>query len=346
MSGVANGSEANSELEQLCRRYPLSSRWSRPTLYAETVHIGTVSVELCGVVTTGHGETLTGSAGGVGERPLARAYFELLERTSVVEAGKSVDLLRLLNPESGVLRTAIPREIFQQSNDPTFRYARSNGVAGASSWASACSNARWELIERDRVLRSWYGQTRPLHCRELRLPSLVDLDAFYESCVYSFPGASAVCRGEVAGVFAFPKVAGAPLSYGFAAQPDLARAIRKAGRECVQRIGFLWGEEVSADEPAFVPNAEYHQEYYLRPHMHDALRAWLEGDHLRLACEIEPRLGVRQPEEFVDVTMQHLRGSFFVAKILPRDELELGFGHGNPRVRAPLPRHLLVHPIA
>jgi ribosomal protein S12 methylthiotransferase accessory factor YcaO len=305
-----------------------------------------VSVELCGLATVGDGETVTGSAGEVGELPLARAYFELLERTSVVEAMKSSNHLRLLNPDAGHMRAAYAHEIFRGSNDPTFRYARSNGVAGASSWPAACSAARWELIERDRILRSWYGQTRPVRCQDLSLSSLAGLDSFYECQAFSFPGVSAPYPGEVVGVFAFPKIADAPLSYGFAAEPDTARAIRKASRECVQRIGFLWGEEVSASEPAFVPNAEYHQEYYLRPCMHDALRAWLDGDHFRLPCEIEPRSGEVRPEEFVDVTPQHLQGDFFVAKVLPGDELELGFGHGHPRVRAPLAPNFLVHPIA
>jgi hypothetical protein len=271
----------------------------------------------------------------------------LVERTSLVSAGRHESREFSLKDFAGrAMGRASVHRVFPQSNDPRVRFARSNGVAAGTNWRSACRAAQWELVERDRVLRSWYGVTRP---RPLSLPSSMWRDALGTRCdfrAYSFPRASRSQRGSAVGVFAFPRSPEVALAYGFAADHDSKRALERAAAECLQRFGFLWGETIPTSEPAFAPTAEYHQEYYLQPSMHQRLRNWLSGEHARTPCTLSERTGVGHVSEFADLTPDVLRGKLFVVKALPRCELDLTFGAGHPAVTGSLPESFQVHPIA
>jgi hypothetical protein len=339
--------ESQLSLEQLLERYPLPSEWSPPTLYAETVKLGPISLELCGLASQSGEEMVTGSAAELGAAPLVRAYFELIERASLISAGRDVDReLTVKDIRGRTIGCAPCTRVFPRSSDPARRFARSNGVAAGTRWSAACRAARWELLERDRVLRSWYGETRP---RILSLPAWPWLQALETYChwqAYAFAEDSRSDRGTAVGVFAFPRSPAQALSYGFAADASSTGAMAKAAAECLQRLGFLWGEAIPTVEPEFAPTAEYHQEFYLQPGMHHRVRDWLAGSHVETPCRIRERTENPRVPEFVDLTPECLWGKLFVAKALPCREVDLIFGCGHPAVDGPMPLSFQVHPIA
>jgi hypothetical protein len=191
------------------------------------------------------------------------------------------------------------------------------------------------------LLRSWYGHFRPVSLQPPRLP-LTDLAHLYELLAFSF---SAMHDSvAVAGVFGFPRVADAPLVFGFSANERIDAALEAAGRECCQRLGFLWGEEIPVDPPEPQPTAEYHQEVYLCPKNHHRIRAWLRGEHEQWKVDVLPY----QPSEprFVDLTPTQLSGRVRVAKALANSELEVVFGADDPKMPEGLPPEGRIHPIA
>jgi hypothetical protein len=311
------------------------------------VSLGTLSIHLCGLAAESGEELITGSAADLDVTPLPRAYFELIERVGLVTAARNPNRDFTLKDEHGrEIGRASASRVLPQSNDSSRRFARSNGVAVGATWRSACRAAFWELIERDRVLRSWYGVTHP---KPIALPSWPWLDALeghHEWLAYEFPETAGSETGGAVGVFAFPRSTEHPLSYGFAADRTSSRTIERAAGECLQRLGFLWGEALPTVAPPFAPTAEYHQEFYLQACMHQRVRDWLMGRHTQNPCSIRERLGPTSVREFADLTPESLRGRLAVAKALPVLELELTLGRGHPAVVGPLPETLQVHPIA
>jgi hypothetical protein len=334
-------------LEELLGRYPLGAEWSRPRLFTETVSLGTLRLNLCGLSTESSGEGVTGSAANLDHVPLLRAYFELVERATLVSAGREPNRKFIVKDVGGRTVSRAPScRVFPQSTDPARRFARSNGVAVGASWTMACRAAHWELVERDRVLRSWYGETRPCPLALPSLPWLGALEEYFDLLAYVFPEASGDRHGTAIGVFSFPRSDLHPLAYGFAADRTSARAFERAAAECLQRLGFLWGEELPTEEPQAAPTAEYHQEVYLQPRMCQRVREWLAGVHARTPCTIQQRADTSIAPEFADLTPEPLRGEVFVAKALPRCEVDLIFGRGHPAVLGPVPEAFQVHPIA
>jgi ribosomal protein S12 methylthiotransferase accessory factor YcaO len=345
--GLATSNTSEALLDELLRRYPVLGEWSRPSLFTEVVSFGTLSIHLCGLSAESGTDLVTGSAADLDLNPLPRAYFELIERASLVTAdrdpNRNFTLKDMDGQETG---RAFASRVLPKSEDPGRRFARSNGVAVGADWRSACRAAYWELIERDRVLRSWYGETCP---QQIALPSsrwLAAVENHHAWQAYSFPGHAQSEPGIAVGVFAFPRSTEHALSYGFAADRSLTRAIERAAAECLQRLGFLWGEALPPVEPPFAPTAEYHQEFYLQARMHQRIRDWLMGQHAQKPCSIRGHQGTSSIRQFADLTPEILQGRLAVAKALPVRELELTLGRGHPAVSGPLPESLEVHPIA
>jgi hypothetical protein len=335
-------------LDQLRDEYPLAERWSDPEVFLDTVNVCGVSVLVAGLsVRSDTGETAFGSAGSLRESPVERAYFELIERIGVLAAptreGALVGLRTQTGQEVGTIGCDV---LFPRSPEPDrWRYARSNGVAVASSWREACMRAEWELVERDRIVRSWLGERSPLRVIGPIVSMPQKLTASYLIEAYVFES-SAATNIEVAGVFGFPKSAEAPLVYGFAARPTQERAIAAAATECVQRMAFLWGEAIPSARPDPTPTPDFHQEFFLWPPAHARLRRWLAGDHCEWGREIIHSSSARHRERrFVDLTPRELNSKLHVAKALPDGELPLVFGSGGPGVLQMLPDSLGIHPI-
>jgi hypothetical protein len=341
-------SAVHPSLERLRRLHPLGPGWNEPQVFIESVDLAGARVHLCGLVTQDqHTRQATGSAGALDEVPISRAYYELIERTSVLEAMVSgTQEYAVVDIEGRAVATAHSERVFPTTPDTAACvYSRSNGVAAGTSWREACLSAALELVERDRVLRSWYGELRPraVSLRASMPPGSLLSTHDFEGCAFDEPEGSA--SAFVRGVFAFPRTATLPLSYGFAAAQSEPRALTGALRECLQRLAFLWGEPLPERPPAFARTAEYHQEVYLQPVMHDRIRAWLAGE--LPAATLEPcEAHCEFPNRFVDLTPATLAGRLWVIRALPGRELPLVFGRGHPRIRGVLPASLEIHPIA
>jgi ribosomal protein S12 methylthiotransferase accessory factor YcaO len=227
--------------------------------------------------------------------------------------------------------------------------ARSNGVALHEGWAAACERAYWELVERDRVLRAWWGETSPAALAIAEDSPLARLPS-YEVKLCTFPGVSTAAWGagiEVAGVIGFPLRADVPLFLGYAGRPSLLDAVEAATREAIQLLAFLWGESIPTEPPSRAPGPMMHLDHHLFPGNHAALRRWLEGDHRQYSSGLPEAFRSRQVEEdslgFVDLTPRWMRGLRVAKAISPHAAL-LTFGEA-PSV-AHLPDPLRIHPIA
>ena len=328
-------------LEQLQRRFPLPPGWV-PELWGDVVKIGGLALHAVGIAAqNSRGQTMTGSAVALRRSPVERAYFELLERLSALEASnnRSGELL-MFDGRRRAIGNTTGDQVFPQSPRSEWRYSVSNGIALHRTWSQATAHAYFELIERDRVLRSWYGQMTPKRIA-VGLERLSEqLRGLYELEAYEFDASP---RAAVVGVFAFPQLETAPLAYGFAARTSTGNALERAVGECLQALAFLWEERLPAEPPRPTPTPDFHQEHYLCRRSHARLRAWLGGEHQRFRVSLRPRRA-RRRARFVDLTPPWLKGAR-VAKALPDGELPLVFGRGSPVVAAELPEAMAVHPI-
>ncbi len=338
--------EPLAELDALEASAPLPEGWEIAESLFEATEVPGLSVSVAGLFArAADGREALGSAGARGAAPVARAYFELFERIAVLEAlarPRARYAVRGLEGEADSLEFS---EVFPEPPPSAlFKYSRSNGVAAGPSWSAACASASAELVERDRLLRAWYGEGRPVRVSLPEDDAFRTLEPWYAFEAYSFPPPTTLESGlAVAAVFGFPKVAEAPLVFGSAAAPKLPSALTAALRECLQRWGFLWGERIPSQAPSFAPTADYHQELYLWPEMHAELRRFLQGGHAGLATLKGLPGGGAGPCRFVDLSLA--RGPV-VARALPRTELPLTFGRGHPFAHTGLPESLSVHPIA
>jgi hypothetical protein len=314
----------------------------------DAVNVPGLTLNLVGLLARAEdGREALGSAGARDELPIARAYFELFERIAVLDAQARPRERYMAWRADGERESLSFAEVFPEAPaGAAYQYSRSNGVAAGPTVQQACEAASAELVERDRLLRAWYGQALPVRCSLPDDAAFTALEPWYEFEAYSFP--SRIQRtGEfsVAAVFGFPKLSEVPLVFGTAAGTTHARALNGAQRECLQRWGFLWGERIPSAAPAFSPTADYHQEFFLWPAMHATVRCFLSGAHSGL-----DRLGViaersEAPHRFVDLSPA--TGARVVRAVPgPSAELPLTFGRGHPSARGALPESLCVHLLA
>lgn len=334
-------------LQQLLEQYPLPTKWDAPAIFQEEFHQGGLDLKMVGLSTQNEsGILITGSAAQQNEFPFTRSYFELLERVSLIEASSDLFTERpLYDASRKKCRTISGTELFPSSDKPQeWQFAKSNGVAAHRSWPEACRAASLELIERDRVLRSWYGQIEPVRVGIEQTDLVKKLENFYMFEAYLLPGASHENESVVI-VVAFPIHSVAVFAYGFSADSTVSVAIGRALGECLQRISFLWGEVTETSElPDFSPTPDYHQEYFLRTRGKDKLCDWLKGAHLGFG----PSIKSSQPGEilYVDLTPNELVGKITVVKAISPVLVPLTFGRYPSFAGATLPKELWIHPIA
>jgi hypothetical protein len=332
----------------LFERYPLAPAWSRPTVVEDTYDADGVELRRAGVSSKSPaGEEIVGSAAERGQRPLTRAYFELLERASTIEWLRSQPSRCDLLTRGGAHATTRPwADIVPESVDPLrWRYARSNGVALYTDWQNASERALWELCERDRVLRSWYGETVPERTPLAGEATSLQEARSYEWLAYSFPGSDRAefSRGvHVVGVFGIPTTGSAPFVSGYGARPSGDDALRAAVREATQLLAFLWGEPLPAAAPPPAPTPAFHLDAYQWGGRHALVRRWLEGHHAAYGALLPKRPKGEEKVLFVDLTPGWLTG-LRVAKAVCPAALPLIFGE-DP-LAAHLPTELRTHPI-
>lgn len=320
--------------------------WTIETPFRDKVTLEGIEIFLCGMQAKHRqlGE-IVGSAANLGSFPQNRAWYELMERISILESSRR-DRFALRAPANGQLVGEIARsEVFPDSSSPEYKFARSNGVALHTTWEEACRRACFEMVERHRVLASWAGLIQPAVSRNNvqgsplnRLWNLFDIVRidFGSQGVSCFDG-----QVWVSGVALLPKSDKAPLIVAFGAALSAQESMAKAENETLQRLGFLWGEEIPEAEPEFQPTNLYHQEYYLFRGARPKLEAWLNGDFVRRNA---PALPKALDVAFADLSIPSLE--LQVAKAVSHDAIPLVFGRWREREFQHVPEERLVHPIA
>ncbi len=332
-------------LSTLQAELPLPEDWSSPELLRHRTLVGNVAIELAGLTSVSpDGTPVTAAAGAHDEDPLPRAYYELVERSGILEARRRLDAELVVRDHRGEeLRRGTTQHLLGVGEaTPTFAPSRSNGVALGPTWSFASERAALELAERDQVLRSWYGATVPERVDAAGLMP-TGLGSSYVVEVYRLDSGGPT---RVVVVACWPRDERRPLILGFGARSTLIEAKRAARDECLQRMGFLWDEDLPGREPEVSPTPDYHQDYYLWRGSHGTLRGWLSGRHVGACAEVVPQ-GTRPTEavQFVDLTPVALSGRAALAQALPRGEIQLGFGSNHPAASS-APAALRVHPVA
>lgn len=329
---------------------PLPEGWSSPEVITDVVVADGVRLYRAGIASKAPtGEEITGSAAEASGSPAARGFFELLERASIIEALRERrPRYELRTLDGSVAGDCTSGELFPESDDPDrWRYARSNGVAIHDDWTSAAQRAWWELVERDRILRSWYGETAPRRLALDLAATPLAASETYEWCAYAFDGDAdnGDAGVHVAGVFGFPRKADLPLVLGYSARDSETAALDAAMREAMQLLAFLWGEPVASEVPPLGPTAMHHLERFQFAGHHELLRRWLSGAHRDFGRDrATAPAPVRADVRFIDLTPAWLKGRMFVAKAHCPAAMPLAFGdcpHASH-----LPVELRPHPIA
>jgi hypothetical protein len=336
------------ELQQL---YPLPPGCSLDDVFMEGARVGALELHMVGLVASAPAlrsatqaespRSTTGAAASGGRGwPVDRAYFELLERLGILLAQSEPRPLPLRD-QAGALRAqrSSARLFPRERPHAALRASRSNGVALHTSWGEACRFALRELIERDRVLRSFAGQYAPRACAFEDRALAEALADQYSIETYHFGPEQPHC---VAGVFLFPRASEGPLVYGFSAADSGRAAEESATAEALQRLAFLWGEALPVGPPLPAATPDYHQEYYLYPPHHAQLRAWLAGANAAHGAngqrELKPYAG--EDTSFADLTPPSLAGRIAIARASSLHARVLRFGQRRTALGRP------PHPIA
>ena len=325
----------------------LPEGWSAVERYEDVVDADGLRLHRVGLASKRAGVEAIGSAADLETSPLARAEFELLERASILEAARTTVPFRVRHRDGTSLGTRSTKEVFPSSGETgSWAYAKSNGAALHATWSRACDHAEQELVERDRILRAWIGQTAPsrLEVEGAGLPRTRS----YEWSAYAFPApASGTVASsiEVVGLFGFPCKPDAPLVLGYAGRRTIAQALTAATREAMQLLAFLWGEPIAERAPPMTPTPMYHLEMLQRRDRHVLLRRWLQGAHRahhRPSSDGTAPVDAVEPS-FVNLTPPWLEG-LHVAKAISDHTLPLTFGLSP--TTSHLPADLRIHPIA
>lgn len=315
--------------------------WSLVERVADTVFADGVELRRVGLTAQrSDGAVATGSAAGLHGDPFRRARFELLERAALLDAMRE-GAARAQYREDGSSAGDLGFEaVFPPAADPArTRPSMSNAVALGPDLAWALERSRFELVERDRLLRAWYGELdpTPLEIPADKIPSTTS----YSWRAIHVPGGG-VSEPAVVAVFALPLRANAPLLRGFAARPSVDAALDTALAEALQGLAFLWGEAVPEAAPDPSPTPMFHLDHYLWRGSHDVLADWLCHGHARFGPSriARPASALAYAELTPSALGQQLR----VLRALDPAAAPLLFGV-DPAC-AHLPRERRVHPIS
>lgn len=310
--------------------YPMPPTWQLAETLVQTTTVGAIELHMVGLVATAADAATSalGSAAEPARAPVERAFFELLERISLVEARaarESTFAVRVELTGQELERRSAAR-VFPADLSPWRRLAVSSGTALHTTWPEACRAACAELIERDRMLRSWLGEcpARPLAANAVQVRELERrLAPHYQVRAYEL-GDDEHASQRVVLCLLLPQNSVDPLVYGCGCDGSLTAAYVRAEREALQRLAFLWGEPLPTEAPGPSPTPDYHQDYYLYPPHHARLLAWLDGQRQRTRKPARYYDGERTV--FVDLTPRGLHGVLSVAKAISPHARRLHFG--------------------
>jgi hypothetical protein len=274
-----------------------------------------------------------------------RAGCELLERICTVEALQ--DTARLCPQYSGqqmMVGQATLRDLLPGGSHAQWAYSKSNGIAIHTERELAMATARYELVERDAVLQTWFSK-KPVEdwTSEFAPAEFQVLAPSYSFRILRFDSRSS---DYVFGVFGFPKSDSCPFFCGFSAAAKAETAMLKATDEALQRLGFLWGEEIAHIVPELTATPMYHAEYYAVTKNWKNLRSWLleARPNLPPSSAFGPRSLSDSAFVYLDITPEKLRNQWYCMQAFGSETWPLVFGQGyyESRTSADFP----LHPIA
>jgi len=277
------------------------------------------------------GVKVMGSAGSetVSESSL-RATFELYERIGIIESENETSRqFSVFNRQGKQISSLEHKDVFYSPPDGCgYLFSKSNGVAARVQLGDAIVAAEKELVERDRVLRSWYGEfsPEPISCDFGSLLPIA-MNKFFDLKAVQFQPLGGLSVAMVAGL---PKSNEVPLVFGFGAGNNLEQALLHARSEMNQRIGFLWGEELPSESPQPELTPHFHQDYYLYPSNHDRFIHWISGGGIK---GVEFNAADSQQTRWIDITPVHLRGKMYIVKAMNLTLMPLTFGLNHPWVK-------------
>lgn len=338
------------EICELMKKYPLDAGWSDPELYHSEVKIDEICGSVYGMAVNEKNRKNVITASSINcEDNLGKikCYFEMLERVTVFREifGKKKEY-RIIDWDKNVLCEICHEKLWPQSNSPMeWTYSKSNGVAAHTNHLEAYRKALLEVVERDSILRSWLGYSKPRRSASLKEWYLKQLGNHYDFSLYDISMRNEKNPAHVYGLFGFPKNEANPLVYGFGCDFKAFSAKNKAKTECLQRLFFLWGEDIPVEKPAFSPTPDFHQELYLWAGSKDCLTGWLKGQHVvdkREKSHYSKSLDL-DTFGFIEITPPHLLGKATVVKAFSSQALPLIFGKYPPYIHK---NGTGLHPIA
>lgn len=343
-----------SAIAKLREEFPLSGRWQAVDIFTDVVSLGAGQVPVVGLASQdGQGRVATGSSAGPWSVSIRKAFFELLERSAILDAEAGQESYAVKDMRGNPLGMLDAARVWPSSPQPhNWRYAKSNGVAAHDSWTAACRAAAMELVERDRVLRSWRGDCGcvDVYMERSQLPfgDCKEIDISIYEIGPQFPKrigtphhvADDLQTAKVCVMVGRSLAPGWPMVISYGAGVDRDEAMRRAAGEFVQRAALLHGCEIIA-APEFAPTPDFHQEYFLNPARWPLLSAWL-GQNAPLVNP-DPITDLA----FVDLTPAHLAGKVAIVKAISNTALPLIFGRWPVEVLGTLPAaERIWHPIA
>jgi hypothetical protein len=326
--------------------FDLPSGWNPPELLEGVSEIGGLRLEYVGLLCSHSlgAEQAFGSAVTVGRKAYEQASFELLERCAIFDALRSNRVFLTRNAEGVLCGEVELQEAFLPSPRPgVWSYSKSNGVAFELEWRAACRRARRERVERDTILRSWHHRDVPLVKVKEGLDLLSGLEGLFRVESYEFVREDDPSGTRVAGVFlwACSPRATPQACYGFGAHESIAGAVASATREVLQRLAFLWGEDIDP-QPKVSPTADFHQEAFLGAGGGENLQQWLKGTRLGKPYSWAKEVDLAN-ERFVDIGP--VERGYYVAKSLDA-RYPLYFGLPSNSEIGWVEPNLVLHPIA
>lgn len=313
----------------IIKKFPCDKSWTEPELFNEKLQISDLEFQLVGFSSSldkKSSKMVTGSSAGC--RPfdsclLEKAYFELVER------------MALIDPFI---------EHHEDSLKKEYQKSKSNGVAFHTDLSLAKENAKFEVIERDAILRYWYLNMAPAKVSilppEICLTS-EKLKDFYDIELFSFKSPFSISHSAVVTAsFAFPKTPGLNFVYGFGCADSLEKSIKKSFSENLQTLAFLWGE--SFDPLEFSPTPSYHQSQFVTKNGVNLIREWLNSP-IAYSCDDLSLLNT--DFTFDDLTPEHLKGSAYIVKASNPNAIPLIFGKNYHLQQVDILNERWIHPI-
>lgn len=304
-------------------------------VFQEDFQLGALHLEIIGLsIELKDGDEVVASAVGEPGLQFERALFELIERITLISLSKTAKSGTQFHwvgthESSGEKKVFSNSEIFPQSYQPEkWIYSVTSGASAHKNFQLAATSARNELIERDRVLRSWFGEVQPILLEHVSSQNLYPFTSEFEIRFYTF--------GEgVVGVFGFPILKDRPVLMGFGRSDDQDLAIQHAFREAIQRQVFLWEEPLRIECPQFRPHVDFHLDYYLQTNSCTRIKRWLDGHHdsIKSLVSVEEFHPIQESIWFVDLTPASLNSKIKILKAISTQRIPLTFGLGNPKLQ-------------